>query len=102
MKLINPYNNQTEQWLKGQVHLHTTNSDGHVSPANAVRSYEQAGYDFIAFTDHEVLPKESDLIQPSDMTLLSGVEYSCNSGDYEVGILGIKKLPRKKDSQRNT
>ena len=39
-------------WYKGNLHMHTTCSDGRVSPEQAEDMYEQAGYDFIALTDH--------------------------------------------------
>jgi uncharacterized protein (TIGR03437 family) len=37
---------------RGQMHCHTTNSDGAQDPATVVRAYRDAGYDFIAVTDH--------------------------------------------------
>lgn len=52
MKLINPYENGGTLNLKGQLHCHTTNSDGADSPAVLVTAYKDAGYDFITITDH--------------------------------------------------
>ena len=40
-------------WYKGNLHTHTTQSDGRLSPQEAVRWYEQNGYDFVALTDHD-------------------------------------------------
>ena len=39
-------------WYKGNLHMHTTRSDGHRDPAEAVEIYRRNGYDFIALTDH--------------------------------------------------
>ena len=39
-------------WYKGNLHMHTTRSDGKVTPEEAKKIYYQAGYDFIALTDH--------------------------------------------------
>jgi predicted metal-dependent phosphoesterase TrpH len=39
--------------LRGNLHAHTTFSDGVRSPAALVREYERLGYDFLAITDHE-------------------------------------------------
>lgn len=39
-------------WYRGNLHMHTTRSDGRVEPAAAVETYRRNGYDFIALTDH--------------------------------------------------
>ena len=31
------------QWYKGNLHSHTTNSDGHLTPAQAVALFRQYG-----------------------------------------------------------
>ena len=40
------------RFLKGNLHAHTTISDGRVSAAECIRRYKEAGYDFLAITDH--------------------------------------------------
>lgn len=40
------------RFWKGNLHTHSTRSDGTKSPQEVCRLYEQAGYDFIALTDH--------------------------------------------------
>ncbi|HEX7290706.1 MAG TPA: CehA/McbA family metallohydrolase [Conexibacter sp.] len=37
---------------RGNLHCHSDRSDGALSPAELVRSYREAGYDFLAITDH--------------------------------------------------
>jgi PHP domain/PHP-associated len=39
--------------LRGNLHAHTTFSDGVRTPAALVEEYEGRGYDFLAITDHE-------------------------------------------------
>ena len=39
-------------WFKGNLHMHTSVSDGRLTPEEAIRFYRKAGYDFIALTDH--------------------------------------------------
>jgi predicted metal-dependent phosphoesterase TrpH len=39
--------------LRGNLHAHTTFSDGVRAPAALVEEYERRGYDFLAITDHE-------------------------------------------------
>ena len=39
--------------LMGDLHLHTTRSDGHEEPEVVCANYRGDGYDFLAITDHE-------------------------------------------------
>ena len=39
--------------LRGNLHTHTTFSDGELPMEDAVRRYRDLGYDFVAVTDHE-------------------------------------------------
>jgi len=43
--------------LKGQLHIHTTCSDGRLTPQQAADTYALQGYDFIAISDHDHLLK---------------------------------------------
>src|SRR2546422_6007419 len=42
-------------WLRGNLHAHTTYSDGVKTPQDLIAEYEALGYDFLAITDHEDL-----------------------------------------------
>ncbi len=44
-------------WVKGQLHLHTTRSDGRLSPEQAVRAYAGRGFAFVFITDHDRVPQ---------------------------------------------
>ncbi len=39
-------------WYRGNIHSHSTNSDGLLSPADVVTAYRERNYDFVAITDH--------------------------------------------------
>lgn len=68
--------------FKGNLHLHTTKSDGRKSPAEAAVLYEEKGYDFLALTDHNrltVLPEYR-----GRMLLLPGIEMDEAPNDREV------------------
>lgn len=39
-------------FLKGNLHCHTTRSDGRGTPEMVIRQYASMGYDFLALTDH--------------------------------------------------
>ncbi len=43
---------QPGRFYRGNLHGHSTNSDGAWSPAEYIRRYRQNGYDFVALTDH--------------------------------------------------
>src|SRR5688500_2563599 len=39
-------------WYRGNLHCHTTSSDGAMPPDRLVAHYSYAGWDFISITDH--------------------------------------------------
>ncbi|MFC9498421.1 CehA/McbA family metallohydrolase [Streptomyces sp. NPDC056982] len=49
--IIPPFDHPGRFW-RGQLHAHTDQSDGALSPAETARRYREAGYDFVAITDH--------------------------------------------------
>lgn len=40
------------RFFRGNLHTHSTNSDGRLTPEALVARYRDAGYDFLAITDH--------------------------------------------------
>ncbi len=66
--------------LKGCLHTHTTSSDGKLTPQEVADAYQELGFDFIAFTDHDYLlkPDTNGIYQKvkSDLMLFSGVELT--------------------------
>lgn len=46
--------NESGYILKGNLHSHSTNSDGRVEPEGLARGYRDKGYDFLSITDHDV------------------------------------------------
>jgi PHP domain len=76
-------------WLRGNLHAHTTFSDGVKEPAQLVAEYEALGYDFLAITDHEnwideaywrAIPKLS-----SRLLLFHGIELNWPRFDQHIG-----------------
>ncbi|MBQ2261952.1 MAG: CehA/McbA family metallohydrolase [Loktanella sp.] len=47
----NPFDLPGRFW-RGNLHTHSTNSDGVLAPQEVCRRYQAGGYDFIALTDH--------------------------------------------------
>lgn len=62
-------------WLKGNVHCHTTNSDGHLSPEEVIRAYRNHGFDWLIITDHNTYTDVSQYSQP-DFLLMNGIELT--------------------------
>lgn len=76
-------------WLRGNLHAHTTFSDGVKDPAQLIAAYDALGYDFLAITDHEnwiddrywdALPRLS-----SRLLLFHGIELNWPRFDQHIG-----------------
>ena len=74
----NPYSTGGT-WYKGQLHIHSTRSDGHFTPTEVVNRYASMGYDFIAISDHHTVTK----IKATSLLVL-GQEYG--KGSSESGL----------------
>ena len=61
-------------WLKGNLHAHTTESDGHVEPGPRVAQYRERGYDFLCLSDHHRITRVNSVPVPEGMTLVQGAE----------------------------
>lgn len=85
-----PYVSNLQTWLRGNLHTHTTNSDGEGSPHTVIEEYISLGYDFIAITDHDYFTNPEGLPETS-LTLLPGVEVT-DQGPHLLGI-GIENAP---------
>ena len=82
------------QWHKGNIHTHTTESDGDADPEKVVRWYRRHGYDFLVLTDHNhltVLNYESGKRRFRRPLMVPGEEVSANvlPGPVPVHINGI-------------
>ncbi len=78
------------QWLKGNLHLHTTASDGELEPQQAVDGYRERGYDFLAITDHDTVV-DVDALDGGGMTLLPGIEIGAPKAELgqSIHVVGI-------------
>jgi predicted metal-dependent phosphoesterase TrpH len=78
--------------LRGNLHAHTTFSDGIRTPAALVEEYESRGYDFLAITDHE---DHDNWVEPGyrqalerlrpDLLLFRGIELNYDPLSQHVG-----------------
>lgn len=60
-------------WYKGNLHTHTTRSDGRRSPEEVVALYRRGGYDFLALTDHRLYGYGQEF-SSEDFLLIPGME----------------------------
>jgi hypothetical protein len=51
MSLVEPFGSAGRFW-RGNLHTHSTVSDGHLAPPEVCDLYRAAGYDFLAISDH--------------------------------------------------
>lgn len=90
-----PFDKPGRFW-RGNLHTHSTRSDGRRSPDDVCARYAEAGYDFISLTDH-FLPQydypitDTQMYRSSDFTTIIGAEL--HAGETELGgmwhILGV-------------
>lgn len=74
-------------FFKGNLHLHTSNSDGLLSPDEAKARYRALGYDFIAITDHRVRGADAHL--HDGMLVLPGIELDYFLPHEVVHLVGV-------------
>jgi hypothetical protein len=94
--LINPYI-ESGRWWRGNTHTHTRASDGVDEPQDVIHFYAEAGYDFLAITDHNLVLPLSDY-DPCGLTLIQGEELTA-PGTHVVGLGLTETLPPGQSTQ---
>ena len=78
---LNPFE-EKGSWFKGNLHTHSTHSDGTFQPEELIDGFRKHGYHFLAMTDHgRVAPQ----IRGENFMVISGVELTEN-GAHEVWL----------------
>ncbi|MFW6195605.1 MAG: PHP domain-containing protein, partial [Chloroflexota bacterium] len=84
------------RWLKGNLHTHTTNSDGDTEPEHVAEWYHEHAYDFLVLSDHNHLtildagPEEKarwPLLIPGEEVTAAFEERPVHIGGIGVGHL---------------
>jgi len=73
------------------LHLHTTHSDGSLSPTEVLRLAHEAGVSALAITDHDIVTGIPEAITAGaelGIEIIPGVEISSRVGNSELHILG--------------
>jgi len=88
--LENPYPSEARERLRGNLHTHTTLSDGVLAPEEVIAEYERRGYDFLALTDHDLYVPVEPYQATTSLLLLAGVEVG--KGPHLLA-LGLEEMP---------
>lgn len=80
---------QPGHWFKGNLHTHSTQSDGLLSPDEVIAWYRSRGYDFVALSDHWFYARGEAADQ--DFITLSAAEVQ--GSRYHLLSLGLSELP---------
>lgn len=94
-----------ESWFKGNLHCHSTVSDGVISPEEAVEVYRSNGWDFLALTDHEVYSNWQEF-SDEEFLIIPGIEVGIGISrpgrcHHIVGIhSGVQDAPDPKHLER--
>jgi predicted metal-dependent phosphoesterase TrpH len=77
-------------WYRGNLHCHTTESDGRLSPQETVDWFAGAGYHFLALTDHNRIADPSGL-HNRGMCLLPSTELTASGGELRTSyhLIGL-------------
>ncbi len=83
-----------EGWFKGQLHCHTTYSDGALPVDLVIQMYRAAGYDFVAVSDHNIVTPTQQFIDSSFLTIPNdeftyGIKHvnAINAGKHFTGTI---------------
>lgn len=93
IKLESPYL-ETANVYKGQLHGHTTNSDGAQLPSAVAIAYRNAGYDFLVITDHDYVTPDPGI---GGVLFITGDEVSSSLG--HMSTLNVPSVPPSRNAQ---
>lgn len=101
MPIVHPYENLSGQWLRGNLHTHTTNSDGKRPPQAVIDDYAARGYGFLMLSDHDVYtsPEMLAALDNRGLVLIPGNEISAR-GPHMLHVNCNQRI--EPDRQRQT
>ena len=63
-------------WYKGNIHCHTSRSDGDTPPIEVAKWYRLNGYHFLAITDHDIVTNGFSALHGNDFITIPGEEVT--------------------------
>ena len=94
---------QEGNWYKGNLHCHSTRSDGALTPQEVTAYYKSHGYSFLCMSEHDLFSDMRGQFDSEDFIILPGVEASAWLVDENLhrlkshhihGILGTQQMQR--------
>ena len=78
-------------WLKGNLHTHTSLSDGDSTPEEVAAWYRGHGYDFLVLTDHDKITR---IAPPEGLLLIPGEEVTDRlpKKPLHVNAIGLERV----------
>jgi hypothetical protein len=102
MAINNPYEGITNkgQWNRGNLHMHSTRSDGKRDVQVVIDDYTSRGYDFLMFSDHDIFTSKEDYKQwdSRGLVMIPGNEITRN-GVHMLHVNASSKVEPDKDRQ---
>lgn len=77
------------RWLRGDLHVHTTHSDGTDAPFAVAAALSEVGLDFVALTDHNNGTAYRSYPADSSVLAIPGVEWTTLGG--HANLLGVDR-----------
>ena len=100
-KLEHPYEGQKNNlWLRGNLHAHTTRSDGARDVQTVIDDYAARGYDYLMISDHDIYTSAQDHAawDARGMLLIPGNEITQN-GPHLLHVDADRHVAPDKDRQ---
>ncbi len=79
-------------WYCGELHIHSSHSDGRHNPAGIVEMARAAGLDFVAITDHNRFDAFTRPSPAPDFLIIPGMELTLQNGHFNVYGLQQRRL----------
>ena len=67
---------ETGTWYRGNLHCHSTNSDGLLKPDEVAALYKEHGYHFLAISDHDLYSDYRNELGSDTFLILPALEAS--------------------------
>ena len=88
----------SQTWYKGNLHTHTTFSDGTRDIEEVIADYDDRGYDFLGISDHDHYTDTSVYENKTRMVLIDAVEIT-EKGPHMLQVGAKRRLDPTQDRQ---
>ncbi len=102
---LNWWRDENAHWYQGNLHTHTSASDGKLSPGEACEWYQGQGYHFVQLADHDVVSRHQPMA-PGRFLCIAGCEIQAARNElgqpYHFLALGLDEdipIPATHDAQ---